>query len=1107
MRPAAASLRGMELDDFIRAYEVAWGSGEGAELNAFLPDPEDPLYGSVLREIVRVDLELRWVHGEPKPLEDYRRSFPELFIDRESLHAITFEEYRVRRGLGEAATPEEYEQRFGVDATTWPSLEPASAFGDSSGTARSAAWSVEAVARSGPARSEKGAPAYQARGRAGPERASDGARWEHRAGSSEGVLGSEELRRSKPGGANPPSRAVPVVPAIGSELLGFRVLAELGAGTFGHVYLARQEELAARLVVLKVAPHLFDESRTLAQLQHANIVPIYSVHQAESFQAVCMPFAGTTTVADILTDLRKRAVLPDSGKYLQDRIEAEVVSRPRMWGNEQSELCGERSCDLRPPLASLSYVDVILWMATKLADGLAHAHARGIVHRDLKPANILLTDDGQPMLLDFNLSADSKLDANTAAARVGGTLLYMAPEQLAAMQMGTRPGDERSDLYSFGIILHEMLTGRHPFAPLYGPCSDVRYALGKERRGPPDVRRWNQAVSPGTESIVRHCLEPDPSLRYRTARELHEDLRRQSEHRPLKYAPESSLAERARKWIRRHPRLSFSTGVVAAGTLLFLVLAGAFLLRESRLARRGVEQEAERTGALAVTARYRLHDDLKTIEFLLGSEIPDAEHEQREEGMALARAALDRYRVLELPRWQDAPLVSALAREQREQVRDDMGEILLLLAGAVADRTQLDFALRLNDLAAGCYVSDAIPRAISRQRALLVRSAGHSEEGERLLKEAEAAPVQSARDRYLLLLTQFRQRGRFPEAISWLKEASRHQNDNFSVWLTVGNYYAALGKLDDAVACFDMAGALWPKAHWPYMCRGMAYLEQGNDRQAVAAFDEVIRLRPETLHVYYNRALAKYHLGDLAGARADLTHLLSEPRPPVRGYFLRAKVRAKEGDREGARRDQEEGLRGEARDERDLTARGLVRQPRDPAGALADYERALELNPRYRTALQNKANVLAEDLGRTEEAIAALDALLALYPKHAPAVAGRGVLYARIGRRAAAHADARVALTLDTKPFNVYQVAGIYALTSRQNPGDRLEALRLLEIALSQGFGLDLVEKDRDLDAIRDGLEFRQLVESARARRAAPRAAGEQRGRALPRGGANAPSG
>ena len=113
--------------------------GERADLKAFLPEPGHPLYGSVLREVVRVDLELHWARGQPRPLEDYRSSFPELFSDRESLHAITFEEYRLRRQAGENVTPAEYEHRFGVDVTTWPSLQPAGVGGDPGGTARSPA--------------------------------------------------------------------------------------------------------------------------------------------------------------------------------------------------------------------------------------------------------------------------------------------------------------------------------------------------------------------------------------------------------------------------------------------------------------------------------------------------------------------------------------------------------------------------------------------------------------------------------------------------------------------------------------------------------------------------------------------------------------------------------------------------------------------------------------------------------------------------------------------------------------------------------------------------------------------------------------------------------
>jgi tetratricopeptide (TPR) repeat protein len=162
-------------------------------------------------------------------------------------------------------------------------------------------------------------------------------------------------------------------------------------------------------------------------------------------------------------------------------------------------------------------------------------------------------------------------------------------------------------------------------------------------------------------------------------------------------------------------------------------------------------------------------------------------------------------------------------------------------------------------------------------------------------------------------------------------------------------------------------------------------------------------------------------------------------------------------------------------------ARGIARLPSDPHGALDDFEGALRLNPRSLAALENRAHVLAEPLGQTKEAIAVLDQVVALYPDQTQAVAGRGVLRARLGHGYAARADARDALRLDGRPATLYQVAGIYALTSQQNPEDRNEAFRLLGAALRQGYGFDLVDSDPDLAPLRKLPEFRRLVEAARA--------------------------
>src|SRR4051812_25902790 len=211
---------------------------------------------------------------------------------------------------------------------------------------------------------------------------------------------------------------------LGDEVLGFRLLRELGRGAFGRVFLARQGDLADREVVIKVSPSAGAESRLLARLQHANIVPVYSVHRGGSLQAVCMPFFGATTLAHVMKELNQGPSLPQSGEALLRTVRARrsTVADLAAPAPEGPPIPPPEGLPTLPGakgpvevLPALSYADAVLWLAARLADGLAHAHERGIVHRDLKPANVLITDDGTPMLLDFNLSQDTRNDSAEAA--------------------------------------------------------------------------------------------------------------------------------------------------------------------------------------------------------------------------------------------------------------------------------------------------------------------------------------------------------------------------------------------------------------------------------------------------------------------------------------------------------------------------------------------------------------------------------------------------------------------------------------------------------------------------------------------------------------------
>jgi tetratricopeptide (TPR) repeat protein len=165
-------------------------------------------------------------------------------------------------------------------------------------------------------------------------------------------------------------------------------------------------------------------------------------------------------------------------------------------------------------------------------------------------------------------------------------------------------------------------------------------------------------------------------------------------------------------------------------------------------------------------------------------------------------------------------------------------------------------------------------------------------------------------------------------------------------------------------------------------------------------------------------------------------------------------------------------------------ARAEARLATDPTAALADVTEALKLNPISMFGLQLKAHILAERLGKPDEAIQALNKAVEYYPEYAPAVAGRGVLLARAGRRTEAIRDAEEALLRDSRPPNLYQVGCIYALTAKSEPQDRLKAFELLWAALRTGFAVDMVDTDSDLDPIRKEPEFHRLVAAAKGRQA-----------------------
>lgn len=301
---------------------------------------------------------------------------------------------------------------------------------------------------------------------------------------------------------------------VGGQIGEFTLLRELGRGAFATVFLAHQTSLN-RQVALKVSGRRgLGEGQALAALDHDNIVKVFSefMDPRSGRHVLCLQYISGPTLHQVIQHVHAGGGHPRSGQTLLAAIDslapAEVGLDPASLGERQGLACRDL------PRA-------VCWLGAKLADALAYAHARGVLHCDIKPANILFNRYGRPLLADFNISVDRRVDGGKST--VGGTVHYMSPEHLA--QFAHLPGaarvDERADIYSLAVVLYELLTGRLPYpepgdAPL---VDEVKVAL-QERSDPTAFLDKGAGIPPVLWRVLRRCLEPDPARRYASAAEL-----------------------------------------------------------------------------------------------------------------------------------------------------------------------------------------------------------------------------------------------------------------------------------------------------------------------------------------------------------------------------------------------------------------------------------------------------------------------------------------------------------------------------------------------------------------------------------------------------------
>ena len=344
----------------------------------------------------------------------------------------------------------------------------------------------------------------------------------------------------------------PKWPEPGESFLDYSLISELGCGSFAHVFLASEPALGERLVVLKIAPRGGEEAEIVGKLRHPNIVPIHSIKNDSETEltAICMPYLGCTTLCDLLDYAFAK------GKYpLRPNVICQAITEL----NDDPKLTEAPGFD--NTLRRGSYVEAIIHLAVQVADALSYAHTRCICHLDIKPSNVLLSVEGRPLLLDFNLSVDGKMDA----WKIGGTLPYMSPEQLRDVIDHTQPQpifpDPRSDLFSLGIVVYQLLSGVLPFGPIPRDATVEEIAkkfLCRQKQGPLPLREKNPQVDGRLAAIVESCLAFDPEERPQSAEILTQALRQQ-------------LAPRRRiwRWIQNHPR-RVSCATTAIFSVLFL---------------------------------------------------------------------------------------------------------------------------------------------------------------------------------------------------------------------------------------------------------------------------------------------------------------------------------------------------------------------------------------------------------------------------------------------------------------------------------------------------------------------------------------------------------
>ncbi len=634
-------------------------------------------------------------------------------------------------------------------------------------------------------------------------------------------------------------------PEAGSRTGPYRLKRVLGEGLFALVFLAEQEDLAGRPVVIKLSRRETSEPELLARLRHPHVVDILSQGMTEDgrFQRICMPYLGGDTLARILAQGGR----PKDGADLLARLD-------RLTSDAEPP---HPSTPARRVLSRLPRSKAVSWIVARLAEGLEAAHRRGIIHGDIKPSNVLLAADGRPLLFDFNLSTELAVGDDER----GGTLRYLAPERLrlytiseSSQAVSTTTSGlldrRRADLYALGLLLIEMLSGGLPVEESYRADASTSERAGVLALGRGDsrvIRRWIAAAGApaALRDVLMRCLAPDPADRYLRAAHLAEDLDRYVDERPLVHARPTGLLRRALLAVGRQRR-TVAFGLLGCG---LIGLVGWFSTERIVSARR--EQ------SLARLTNFWSGRDPGVFRFGWSGRWQRIEPR---DSIAVAGRVLERFDVLGPTDWRQRDEVAALPDHEKADLELWLLEHVWRLANALAageDPADLRRALAALEHDPDWAELGPIREQRSALRSRLGMPAG----------SASTAGPASAREAYLRGLTLEHDEAR--RAMGEFIRAGIHLRDSFwahyraaSTAYRIGLYREARTHMERCLAQYPENAAI--QAQYAACLYQLADLD-GAER----ACNVALRYDPDLAEVYRTRALIHARRLQMQSAAAD----------------------------------------------------------------------------------------------------------------------------------------------------------------------------------------------------------------------------------------------